>query len=112
MQKNYLQKLFVFIGLIFSILPTVSGQDLPCCIKGLVVDINSKEPVPSAVIHIQPLDKYFTTNAEGEFLIDKIENEIYRLTISHIAYKDNTLDIDLNVKSNVNIMIYLYPKSI
>jgi len=69
---------------------TSFAQDCSYHVSGKVLDVETKEPVPYAVIKVAGTKKYATTNAEGNFKIDSLCSKKNTLIISCIGYADST----------------------
>lgn len=62
----------------------------PCCIKGEVLDNNSKEPIPFATVSIKGSEKYTQTDINGNFVIEGICTDSCTLIISCLGYSSVT----------------------
>lgn len=70
------------------------AQEEPCacCVRGQVLDAETKESIPFATVHVSGTEKYTQTNEEGYFLFKGICPEEYALIISCVGYSSNTSD--------------------
>ncbi|MEO0571127.1 MAG: TonB-dependent receptor [Bacteroidota bacterium] len=69
----------------------------PTCtysISGKVLDADTEEPIPSAVIRVDGREKYTTTDINGNFKIDGLCSDQNTLIISCIGYADATKEHD------------------
>lgn len=85
----------LLIILFFLVYPIyLSAQKNACdySISGQVLDIDTDEPIPNAVIKIEGDEKYTTTDAHGNFKIDGLCSENNTLIISCIGYADSKKD--------------------
>lgn len=98
--------LLVFIPLI------ISAGNYSGTLKGIIVDSETNEPVPNAVIKISEKESYLTTNIDGTFSIPKLEEGRYTFEVSHLAYDKNIITFLYSESSEKNLIIYLKPKSI
>ncbi len=87
-----LQLLALFIALITSI--SLAAQNGTCSysVSGKVLDADTEEPVPFAVVKVEGTEKYTSTDVEGNFKIDGLCSEKNTLIISCIGYADSTKD--------------------
>ncbi|RNC90351.1 MAG: TonB-dependent receptor [Allomuricauda sp.] len=72
----------------------VMAQIDPCsyAVSGKVLDIDTKAPIPNAVIKVDGTEKYTTTDTNGNFKIGGLCSEKNTLIISCIGYADSTKD--------------------
>lgn len=80
----------LFFQLIWSV--PIIAQNEPCTysVSGKVLDADTEEPVPQAVIKVDGTEKYTTTDANGNFKIDGLCSKKNSLIISCIGYADST----------------------
>lgn len=81
-------------------------------VTGLVVDAETSQTIPNAVIHIAELDYFITTKADGSFELKDIEEGIYTFEVTHLAYRENVVQLRIDETQKQSIIIYLTPKSI
>jgi iron complex outermembrane receptor protein len=105
--KTFKVILFLIIAFSTAIFPNYKGT-----ISGIVLDRETSEPIPNAVIEILDHDSFFTTNTDGTFEISNLEEGIYRIKFSHIAYKENVVDLSVSESSDKTLRIFLVLKSI
>ncbi|MCF8241275.1 MAG: TonB-dependent receptor [Melioribacteraceae bacterium] len=80
--------------------------------SGIIIDLESNEPVEGAAVHILENDLFSTSDKNGKFNFSEIEEMIYSVEISHVAYKTKKITIDLSDQRDRAIIIYLEPKTI
>ena len=70
------------------------AQNNPCnyTLSGQVLDVETKTPIPYAVVKIKGEEKYTTSDVEGNFRLDNLCSEDNTLVISCIGYADSTQD--------------------
>lgn len=70
----------------------LNAQTEPCTnyVSGKVLDVDTDQPIPDAVVKVKDTEKYAITNAEGNFKIDGLCSEKNTLIISCIGYADST----------------------
>ncbi len=73
---------------------SINGQDRPCSFSasGQVLDVDTEEPVPNAVVKVEGTKKYTTTDSKGYFEINGLCSKQNTLIISCIGYADSTKD--------------------
>ncbi len=77
-------------------------------IRGKVIDKTTKEPLPSADVHLVELKRGTITQNDGTFIINKVPAGNYILEVSYIGYKktqkkinlkdDETIDLDIELE--------------
>ena len=103
---SFIKKYFTFIIiLLFSI---SYANDL----HGLVLDMNTNEPLSGANIQIFDEEKYTFSDNSGYFTLKNIELSQIEIKVSFIGYKTQTLQLDME-KSSKNLQkFYLEPSLI
>jgi iron complex outermembrane receptor protein len=88
--KQYLQISFF----LFFWSSLVIGQKETCSysVSGKVLDVDTEESIPYAVIRVKGTEKYTTTDVEGNFKIDGLCRKNNTLIISCVGYADSTKD--------------------
>ncbi|MEM9076390.1 MAG: TonB-dependent receptor [Bacteroidota bacterium] len=88
-----MKRLLLFAFLAFFCLPNLIAQEQPCTnsISGKVLDANTNVPVPYAVVKVDGLEKYTTTNEDGDFVINALCSKTNTLLISSIGYANLTV---------------------
>lgn len=89
-----LKLLILLSSLVWSI--SITGQIKSCeySISGQVLDSDTDEPIPNAVIKVNGIEKYTTTNSDGNFRIDGLCSQKNTLIISCIGYGDSAKEHD------------------
>ncbi len=86
--------------------------DLPIVIKGRILNAENSEPVANAVIEIVNEKLFTTSKKDGTFSIGTIEKNKFRIKITHIAFQEKLIDLEIKNDSEKNIVVYLFPKTI
>jgi TonB-dependent receptor len=63
-------------------------------IRGKVVDMKTKEPMPGASISIKGNSTGASTNLKGEFVLDLVSVDKVYLVVSYLGYDDKTIEVD------------------
>jgi iron complex outermembrane receptor protein len=95
--------LFIQSGIYASFKGTVSG---------IVLDRSIAEPVPGTVVEILETNKFFVANPDGTFELEIPKEGTYRLKFTHIAYRENVIELDVNENTEKNIRVFMVPKAI
>ncbi|MEW6774354.1 MAG: TonB-dependent receptor [Bacteroidota bacterium] len=74
-------------------------------IKGKITD-NKNTPLPGTVVYIPLLNKATTTNSDGEFILNNIQNGTYILEVKLLGYQSFTKKVIIN-NADLNINISL-----
>ncbi len=110
MKYLYSTIIVTFLLIFFSY--KVDAEIINSTLTGKVIDAEANTPIQNAVLQIADSDIYYTTNDIGEFQFNNLQKEKLTLIVSHVAYLEKRVDINLSVKSDRNIIIYLLPKII
>ena len=65
-------------------------------VKGKILDSNDDEPLIGATVKINYKNLGTTTNFDGEFQFENIQNGDYFLTVSYIGYQNKIIEIKVN----------------
>ena len=110
-KKILYSKILITLLLIFFFSNT--DAEIPISsLTGKVIDAETNEPIQNAVLQIEDSNIYYTTNELGKFKFHNLNEVKYTLIVSHVAYLEKRVDINLGTKSDRNIIIYLLPKII
>ena len=74
-------------------------------IKGIVTDSDSGTPIIFANIYLPQLEKGAITDEKGEFIILDLPSGNYKIVISIIGYKTLSIEIDIPLIQDLNIML-------
>lgn len=89
-----LKKVPLWLCFCISSMTTLCAQTEPCscCVSGQVLDEETQQPIPYAIVNINNTDKYAQTDEEGNFLLKDICPDNYSLVISCIGYSNIIAD--------------------
>ncbi len=105
-----LQKI-TFIILLFSI--GIAANPMMGTIKGKVINIATKQPVPFATIVLVGTQKGATSNEDGTFQIDGLTPNVYQVKVSAIGYATITVaDVVVNNTKPTEIQFELQETSL
>ena len=65
-------------------------------VKGKILDSNDDEPLIGATVKINYNNLGTTTNFDGDFQFENIQNGDYFLTVSYIGYQNKIIEIKVN----------------
>ncbi|PYF75603.1 SusC/RagA family TonB-linked outer membrane protein [Pedobacter nutrimenti] len=110
MRKTYTTRCFglimaLWIPLLFCLLPVAArAQTKRFILSGKVLDANTKQTIPGAVVKIQSTTFAIATNNEGNFnLTANIAPGTYQVTFSYIGFKTASKTVVLGTEENVKI---------
>ncbi|QNK63195.1 TonB-dependent receptor [Pedobacter sp. PAMC26386] len=83
--------------IIFTLSATVASAQT-AVIKGRIADSKSKEPLPGAYVHLDGLNKGATTDAFGNFEINKLSAGKYKIKVKYIGF--GKFEQEVKVKDN------------
>ncbi|MCO6474258.1 MAG: TonB-dependent receptor [Melioribacteraceae bacterium] len=81
-------------------------------LTGKVIDAHSGESIPAAVLHVEKLNYYLTTDNDGNFKIEGLDSAKYTIHISHIAYASEHYQVDLTSGKAERVIFQLSPKAV
>lgn len=100
--------LFGVLAVLAATWDIVSGATL----QGVVLDIETRRPISAATVKLLGRDLTRISDSSGAFQFDELRDSTYRLHVSHVAYKDNTIDLALTSGSERAFAVYLFPKTL
>jgi len=89
-----LKKVPLWLCFCFSSMTTLCAQTEPCscCVSGKVLDEETQQPIPFAIVNINNTDTYAQTDEEGNFLLKGVCPDDYSLVISCVGYSNEIRD--------------------
>lgn len=75
---------------LFSLSLLAQEEPCACCVRGRVLDAETKESIPYATVQLSDTNRYTQTDTEGYFLFKDICPKEYALIISCIGYSNTT----------------------
>ncbi|MBD3216684.1 MAG: TonB-dependent receptor [candidate division Zixibacteria bacterium] len=93
-------------------LGTLWADTPQCCLRGIVIDIETNEPVDNAIVEIAGQNLQTKTDTGGLFSFSGLAAGEYDLKIFRIGYKDKAIQIDYNPNEDKKIAVYVFPKAI
>lgn len=103
---NFYRNIFFILWLVPSLF---FGQ---VNLTGKVIDAHSGESIPAAVLHVEKLNYYLTTDNDGNFKIEGLDSAKYTIHISHIAYASEHYQVDLTSGKAERVIFQLSPKAV
>ncbi|AXO79126.1 TonB-dependent receptor [Olleya aquimaris] len=88
-------KYFISI-LCFSVFSFVQSQNCSSTFSGEVHDFHDGTPIINATIFIENLNKYTTTDVNGQFSINNLCNDVINIEISHLACETKKMDVTID----------------
>jgi iron complex outermembrane receptor protein len=79
-------------------------------IQGRILDSETLEPLPGAVLELQGLEKYSSADEGGYFKLINLKSGNYLLQASHIGYKNVYIEIKLENDNLLNLELHLTPQ--
>jgi len=112
--KRILKSMRIFKNIIFIFISfnTITYSAYKSNISGIVLDRETSLPVPGAVIEVLNHNLFYTTDKNGKFRIENLRQGFYKLKITHIAYNENVIELEISENSEKALRIFLVPKSI
>jgi len=88
-------KYFISI-LCFSVFSFVQSQNCSSTFSGEVHDFHDGTPIINATIFIENLNKYTTTDVNGQFSINDLCNDVIKIEVSHLACETKKIDVTID----------------
>ncbi|MBL7560269.1 TonB-dependent receptor [Olleya sp. YSTF-M6] len=88
-------KYFISI-LCFSVFSFVQSQNCSSTFSGEVHDFHDGTPIINATIFIENLNKYTTTDVNGQFSINDLCNDVIKIEVSHLACETKKMDVTID----------------
>ncbi len=79
---------------------------------GVVLDAETHTRIPLATVELVGQSGSVATDSLGEFMLTGLVAHRVTLHVSHVAYKDNTVTVELGRNQPKKLAIYLFPKTI
>jgi len=111
--KTVLLNHLKIIGVIFLFFyKLILSQPISIELSGKILNAENSEPVTNAVILLIETNQFTTSGNEGTFSLANIRSEKFRIKITHLAFQEKLIDLNLENQNNKNLIIYLIPKTI
>jgi len=81
----------------------VHSQNCNYILSGNVHDFHDGSPLVGATIYIETIDKYITTDIDGNYIIDNLCRGTLVLVVSHIGCETNTVTIPIHENTEYEI---------
>lgn len=112
--SNYLLEYHLhFLKVIFSLLLFVFNLQAKTDIfnlEGIVLNAETSEPISNAAVLIVGTNIYTTTKSDGTFSLEINNSSNFRIKITHLAFQEKLIDINIQNDLNKKIVVYLIPK--
>ena len=74
-------------------------------VSGKIIDSETLKPIPFVALHIDKINRYTITDANGEFIFNNLPKGEYEIDISRLGYKERNINIVLKEKPNLTLSI-------
>jgi iron complex outermembrane receptor protein len=112
MRKNFPNRLNLIGAILFLWLQAIFSQTQYFELTGRVLNAENSEPVGNAVVFLVETNQYTTSSNDGTFYFANIKVHKFRIKITHLAFQEKLIDLNLLEQSSKNLIIYLIPKTI
>ena len=85
-----------FFTVIFIFFFKLSFLSQTFTVKGKILDSSDDEPLIGATVKINYNNLGTTTNFDGDFKFENVQNGNYLLTVSYIGYLEQIIEVKLN----------------
>lgn len=97
--------LSLFLLMVGIIFPTFGQAPCDCFIKGVVLDKDSRQPIPGAAVFIKELQKGTVTDANGHYRLDQLCQGKYTLVSRILGYKEIAQSVTLVHTAEENVLL-------
>lgn len=84
---------------------SVNAQNCNSKLSGNIDDFHDGTSISDATIYIESLNRYVTSDVEGNYVIDKLCDGSYKIVVAHINCENRTLTINVNGNTTYNISL-------
>ncbi|GAB3269301.1 TonB-dependent receptor [Larkinella harenae] len=88
-----------------NLFPTFAQEPCDCFIKGIVLDKDSHQPIPGAAVFIREISRGTTTDAQGQYRIDRLCQGQYTLVSRILGYKEISQAVTLVHTAEKNVLL-------
>ncbi|REL24342.1 TonB-dependent receptor [Rhodohalobacter sp. SW132] len=100
---------FLFL-LFFSVYQNAEANDERSgVLSGIVVDIESSEPVPYVYLHLEEINRSSTTDRDGRFELRNLPAGSYTVNIHRIGYTSQNRTVDIQADERTEISFQITP---
>ncbi|MEM9919938.1 MAG: TonB-dependent receptor [Bacteroidota bacterium] len=89
---------YLLLFLFFSCTFHGIAQQATYSISGKIVDFELKEPLIGASVYLEESGKGTTTDVNGDFVLDKLQADSYRLVVSYMSQNPKVLEVKITDK--------------
>ena len=107
MNRNHPSDLSILLTflLVCILRPTFAQDPCDCFIKGVVLDRESRQPIPGAAVFIKELQKGTVTDANGNYRLEPLCQGTYTLVSRILGYQEVTQSVVLVHTSEQNVLL-------
>src|SRR5579871_4536198 len=98
-------RIFLLTSTLILILTSYTKAQTLYSISGKILDSKTKESLPGASVYLAQTTIGVSANTDGTFLLDKIPNGKYDLTVSMLGYKLFSRPVNINGNSIKDLTI-------
>ncbi len=93
---------------------TLPRQKTPAhgSLTGIVVDLNTNEPLPYASVFLEEASTGAASNIEGRFAFNRLKPGRYRVYASHVSYEDSADSLFIDPDSHHQLEIRMTPRTV
>jgi len=97
----------IFTFLILILLGITVGYAQKRSVRGMVIDIDTKESLPGAYIMVKGTSNGTISDFDGSFVLDNLDPAKYEITVSFVSYQPTDLSVDLTAGNSVDNKVEL-----
>lgn len=104
--NSFIRRFILFITL-FSIIPGVLFASETGTIKGVVIDVQTGDPLPGANIVIMELFLGTASGLNGEFVLTNVPEGTNTITVSYLGYQEQEITVEISSNETKTVEIKL-----
>lgn len=103
---------FAFVAVLLGLAIAGPAAAQTGVIRGQVVDSTARMPVRNALVMLVGTSRSATTDSEGRFELGGLSVGTAQLRISHLAYGERTIEVEVGAEEPSNVRLTLTPTAI
>ncbi|CAN5323737.1 TonB-dependent receptor [soil metagenome] len=109
MHKHFFKLFLLLISVQLPLLASANETDNSGKLFGIVIDVESSEPVSFAYIHLEQINRSATTDREGRFELRNIPAGTYNVNIHRIGYTSVNRTVEIEPDQTTEISFQITP---
>jgi len=81
-------------------------------LRGIVLDVETEQPVSNAHVYLAEAERGSVANQEGMFIFPRLLPGTYNVRVSHLGYRQHTISVSIKAGGDASAEVLLRPESI